>query len=105
MAAQVLKRFIWLHPTSESTWKRLSEALGNESSVERLSHGWASFCDAYYASDQSDGEHLSANETLRALLGADPELVDIMVGLTPQSLRTPFNLQRQFDGKSRAKVQ
>jgi hypothetical protein len=103
-ATQVLKRFIRLHPTGESTWGRLNEALGNESSAERLSHGWASFCDAYYASDQSDDDHLSATETVRALLGADPELVDLMVGLTPQSLRTPFYLQKQFEGKSRSKV-
>lgn len=71
--AKVLKRYIALYPTPESDAERFSRAFGYEPPAERLAHAWQEFC-ASYNGEAPDEEHLSQDQTLRALLGLDPEL-------------------------------
>jgi hypothetical protein len=71
--AEVLRRYIALHPTAETNTERFSRAFGYEPLSERLAHAWQGFC-ATYNGDPGDAEHLSQDQTFRALLGLDPEL-------------------------------
>ena len=64
---QVLKRFIKLNPSKESSALRLSHALDYN-------------CDD--DNDDSDDEHLSQDDTLKALLSLDPELNRLILGET-----------------------
>lgn len=61
IGAQALKQFIRLRPNKESAARRLSLALGNG-------------CEAGATDDVGDEEHLSEGDTLRALIGLDPDL-------------------------------
>lgn len=71
--AEVLKRYIALYPTEEQNAQRFARAFGYEPSSERLAHAWQDFCTSYNGGPP-DKEHLSQDQTLRALLGLDPEL-------------------------------
>ncbi|HYJ45448.1 MAG TPA: hypothetical protein VEV81_02470, partial [Pyrinomonadaceae bacterium] len=71
--AEVLKRYIALNPTGEEDALRFSRAFGYESPNERLTRAWQDFC-ASYNGDSPDTEHLSLEQTFRALPGLDPEL-------------------------------
>lgn len=73
IGAEVLKRYIALNPTEEASARRFSRAFGYEPPSERLAHAWQDFC-ASYNGDSQDSEHLSQDQTLRALPGLDPEL-------------------------------
>jgi hypothetical protein len=73
IGAEVLKRYIALNPTPESDAERFSRAFGYEPPAERLAHAWQEFC-ASYNGEAPDEQHLSQDQTLRALLGLDPEL-------------------------------
>lgn len=70
--AEVLKRYIYLHPTEEMNKERFSRAFGYEPPGERLAHAWQDFCASYNGSPPDD-EHLSQAQTLRLLLGLEPE--------------------------------
>lgn len=72
-AAQVLKRFISLHPTARSRAGRFSSAFGYEPRSERLSRAWQDFCISYNG-DPADAEHLSQAQLFRVLPGLDPDL-------------------------------
>jgi hypothetical protein len=71
--AEVLKRYIALYPTEEQNAQRFAGAFGYEPSSKRLAHAWQDFCTSYNGGPP-DEEHLSQDQTLRALLGLDPEL-------------------------------
>jgi hypothetical protein len=73
IATEVLKRFIALHPTGEANAARFSHAFGYDPPAERLARAWQDFC-ASYDGDLRDGEHLNQAQTIRALVGLDPEL-------------------------------
>ena len=73
----VLKRFIALNPTGESTALRLSKVFGYESPSERFKRAWEDFC-ASYNGDPGDDDHLNQYQTIRALLALDPELPSLM---------------------------
>jgi hypothetical protein len=60
IGTEALKRFIRLRPTRESAAERLSIPLGG--------------CVESFEEDTGNDEYLSEGETLRALLGLDPEL-------------------------------
>jgi hypothetical protein len=60
IGAQVLKEFIRLRPARESAAERFSIPLGG--------------CEDETGEDTGDEEHLSEGDTLRALIGLDPEL-------------------------------
>lgn len=60
IGTEALKRFIRQHPTRESAAQRFSIPLGG--------------CVDGDVEDTGDDEHLSEGDTLRALLGLDPEL-------------------------------
>jgi hypothetical protein len=60
IGTQALKQFIRLRPTKESAAQRLSIPLGG--------------CEDSTEGDLSDDEHLSEGDTLRAMLGLDPDL-------------------------------
>lgn len=66
VGAQALKQFIRLRPNRESAAARLSLALGNG-------------CEPGTVDDEGDEEHLSEGETLRALIGLDPELKSMIL--------------------------
>ena len=72
-AAEVLKRFIALHPTSELNSMRFSLPFGYEAPAKRLTRAWADFC-ASYTGDSRDDEHLSQDQTLRSLIVLDQDL-------------------------------
>lgn len=71
--AEVLKRYIALHPTAQTNAERFSRAFGYEPHPERLARAWQDFC-ASYNGDPLDEVHLSQEQTFRALPGLDPEL-------------------------------
>jgi len=71
-AAEVLKRFIVMNPTSESSTMRFSLAFGYENPEKRLARAWADFC-ASYKGESRDKEHLSRDQTIRSLLVLDEE--------------------------------
>jgi hypothetical protein len=71
-AAEVLKRFIALYPTGETERERFSRVIAFESS-QRLALAWEDFC-ASYNGEAGDEDHLSRAQTVRALVGLDPEL-------------------------------
>jgi hypothetical protein len=71
--AEVLKRFISLHPTEETNKERFSRAFGYEPPDERLTRAWQDFCASYNGSPLDD-EHLSQGQTLRVLHDLEPEL-------------------------------
>jgi hypothetical protein len=71
--AQVLKRYIALHPTGERSAERFVRPFGYEPAPERLAAAWKDFC-ASYNGDPLDEVHLSWYQTLRVLSGLDPEL-------------------------------
>jgi len=71
-AAEVLKRFIVLYPTGETERERFSRIIAFESS-QRLALAWENFC-ASYNGESGDEYHLSRAQTMRALVGLDPEL-------------------------------
>jgi hypothetical protein len=71
--AEVLKRYIALYPTTQTSAGRFARAFGYEPLPERLTHAWQNFC-ASYNGDPMDEEHLSWEQTLRTLPGLDPEL-------------------------------
>lgn len=75
--AEVLKRFIALYPTEEPEAERFARAVGYEPPSVRLALAWEDFC-ASYNGDSGDGEHLSQAQTIRALVGLDPELKALM---------------------------
>jgi hypothetical protein len=75
--AEVLKRFIALHPKDEPEAERFARAVGYESTAVRLARAWDDFC-ASYNGDAGDEEHLSQAQTIRALYGLDPELKALM---------------------------
>lgn len=70
--AEVLKRFVFARPTSESSSDRLSRVFGYELPAQRLQRAWEDFCSTYDG-DPGDKEHLSQSQTVRALLVLDPE--------------------------------
>ena len=82
---QVLKRFIALKPTGESTTARLSTVFGYESPEQRFSRAWEEFCAAYNG-DPGDDDHLTQYQTIRALLALDPDLRSLM----PKSARSLY---------------
>jgi hypothetical protein len=71
--AEVLKRFIALYPTGETESERFSRIVGFNSPAERLALAWDDFC-ASYNGVSGDEDHLSRIQTMRALVGLDPEL-------------------------------
>jgi hypothetical protein len=75
--AEVLKRFIALHPKDEPEAERFARAVGYEPPAVRLARAWDDFC-ASYNGDAGDEEHLSHTQTLRALFGLDPKLKALM---------------------------
>lgn len=77
--AEVLKRYINLHPTSETKAERFSRVFGYEPPAERLARAWQDFC-ASYNGDSLDDEHLSQDQTIRALLGLDSEFKSLIPG-------------------------
>jgi hypothetical protein len=79
IGAKVLKRFIALEPTDEPDAERFSRAFGYVSPSERLARAWDDFC-ASYDDDPEDEDHLSPNQTIRALVGLDPELKALVPG-------------------------
>jgi hypothetical protein len=75
--AEVLKRFIALYPTGETEKERVSRIIGFEPSSERLALAWEDFC-ASYNGVSGDEDHLSREQTMRALIGLDPELKSLV---------------------------
>jgi hypothetical protein len=73
VGAEVLKRFIALHPTEETNAERFTRAFGYDPPAERFARAWQYFCD-YYKGDLGDEEHLSPYQTLNTLLRFDTEL-------------------------------
>jgi hypothetical protein len=71
--AQALRRFIALYPTAETEAVRFSRVLGYQTPAERLARVWEDLC-APDNDDAGDEEHLSQQQTMRALLGLDPSL-------------------------------
>ncbi len=71
-AAEVLKRFIAMNPTSESGSMRFSLAFGYESPAKRLARAWGDFC-ASYKGESRDREHLSRDQTIRSLVVLDED--------------------------------
>ena len=72
-AAEVLKRFIALHPTSELSSKRFLLPFGYETQAERLKRAWTGFCESYRG-DSRDAEHLGRDQTIRSLTVLDEDL-------------------------------
>jgi len=72
-AAEVLKRYISSHPTSEPNSMRFSLAFGYETPAKRLTRAWADFC-ASYRGDSRDDTHLSQDQTIRSLIMIDQDL-------------------------------
>jgi hypothetical protein len=72
-AAEVLKRFIASHPTSEPSFKRFSLPFGYETPAKRLTRAWADFCTSYRGASRDD-EHLSRDQTIRSLIVLDQDL-------------------------------
>jgi len=72
-AAEVLKRFIATHPTSEPSSMRFSLAFGYETPAKRLTRAWTDFC-ASYRGDSRDDQHLSQDQTIRSLIVLDQDL-------------------------------
>ena len=79
IGAEVLKRYIALHPTEGTSAERFSRVFDYEPPAERLARAWQDFC-ASYNGDSPDDEHLSQDQTIRALLGLDPELKALIPG-------------------------
>lgn len=73
IGAEVLKRYLALDPTGETNAARFSRAFEYEPPSQRLARAWQDFC-ASYNGDPLDGEHLSQDQTFRALPGLDPEM-------------------------------
>ncbi|MBV9959003.1 MAG: hypothetical protein JO360_11310 [Acidobacteria bacterium] len=73
IGAEVLKRYIALAPTAEPNAERFARVFGYLSPAERLALAWQNFCDSYNGAAW-DEQHLSQDQTFRALLGLDPEL-------------------------------
>lgn len=71
--AEVLKRYIALHPTGERSVERFARPFGYQPTHERLADAWKEFC-ASYNGDPLDEVHLGQYQTLRVLSGLDPEL-------------------------------
>jgi hypothetical protein len=71
--AEVLKRYISLHPTDQTAAERFSLALGYESPANRLARAWRDFCVSYNGGPD-DREHLSPDQTFSILPGLDPDL-------------------------------
>lgn len=76
-AAEVLKRFIALHPTGETERERFSRIIGFNAPSERIAHAWEDFC-ASYNGESGVEDHLSRAQTMRALVGLDPELKSLV---------------------------
>jgi hypothetical protein len=76
-AAEVLKRFIASHPTSEPNSLRFSLAFGYETPAKRLTRAWADFC-ASYRGDSRDDTHLSQDQTIRSLIMIDQDLKSLV---------------------------
>jgi len=76
-AAEVLKRFIASHPTSEPNSLRFSLAFGYEPPAKRLTRAWADFC-ASYRGDARDDTHLSQDQTIRSLIMIDQDLKELV---------------------------
>ena len=66
-----------LYPTGEPERVRFSRIIGFESSSERLALAWEDFC-ASYNGVSEDEAHLSRAQTMRALVGLDPELKSLV---------------------------
>lgn len=75
--AEVLKRYIALHPTGERSAERFSRPFGYQPTAERLANAWKEFC-ASYNGDPLDEVHLSWYQTMRVLPGLDPELKSLI---------------------------
>ncbi len=75
--AEVLKRYIVLHPTGERSAERFSRPFGYQPMSERLANAWKEFC-ASYNGDPLDEVHLSWYQTMRVLPGLDPELKSLI---------------------------
>lgn len=73
IGAEVLKHFIALYPTGETERERFSRIIGFNTLSERLARAWEDFC-ASYNGVPADEAHLSQAQTIRALVGLDPEL-------------------------------
>jgi hypothetical protein len=73
IGAKVLKRYIATYPTGQASGARFALAFGYEPHDERLARAWQDFC-ASYNGVSPDEEHLSQDQTFRALLSLDPEL-------------------------------
>jgi hypothetical protein len=73
IGAQVLKRYLAIYSKDQANALRFARASGYEPLSERLEHAWQDFC-ASYNGVSPDQEHLSQDQTFRALLGLDPEL-------------------------------
>jgi len=76
-AAEVLKRYIASHPTSEPNAMRFSLAFGYETPAKRLTRAWADFC-ASYRGDSRDDTHLSQDQTIRSLIMIDQDLKSLV---------------------------
>lgn len=76
-AARVLKRFISHNPTEEPNSTRFSRVFGYASTSEKLALMWAYLCATEY-DNSSDKNHLSQQETVKALVGIDPSLKDLL---------------------------
>jgi hypothetical protein len=72
IGAEALKRFIKIEPTAEPEGLRLARVLGYGTDSERLIVALGDFC-ASFNGERSDDEHLSSAETVRALVGLEPE--------------------------------
>ena len=72
VGAGVLRHYIALRPTAEAEAERFARSFGYAPHPERLARAWEDFC-ASYNGDPVDGDHLSSDQTLRALLGLDPK--------------------------------
>ncbi|MGH9903889.1 MAG: hypothetical protein ACRD68_18930, partial [Pyrinomonadaceae bacterium] len=79
VGVQVLKRYLSLHPMGEPASVRLARALNGPSPAEQLEIAWENFCATYDDEAAGDDEHLSTQQTIRALLGIDPELQTLML--------------------------
>jgi hypothetical protein len=84
----VLKRFIAMNPTSESTPVRVARVFGYESPSERFARAWQDFC-ASYNGDPGDNEHLNQYQTIRALIALDPELRSLVPIRSEDNKPTP----------------
>jgi hypothetical protein len=77
IGAEVLKRFIASHPTSENGVDRFSRAFGYEPREQRLRRAWTDFCWSYNG-EVGDQEHLSQDQTIRSLLVLDPDFTGLI---------------------------